>query len=70
MPWKPSVKASSTSVIENKREKGSNRHVSGGLVWSLSRLRVTQLFVHLRRTTANWVRRTLAGASPTAKGPK
>jgi hypothetical protein len=25
MPWKPSVKAWSTPVIENKREKGSNR---------------------------------------------
>jgi hypothetical protein len=62
----------STPGVEDKREKrvltgpkGTSLHVSAGLVWSLSRLRVTWRFVHLCRTTANWVRRTLAVASRT-----
>jgi hypothetical protein len=36
MPWKPLVKARSTSVIENKMEKGSNRligYLSSRVSW-------------------------------------
>jgi hypothetical protein len=36
MPWKASVKAWSTPVIENKREKGSNRlieYLSSRVSW-------------------------------------
>jgi hypothetical protein len=36
MPWKPLVKAWSTSVIENKMEKGSNRligYLSSRVSW-------------------------------------
>jgi hypothetical protein len=64
----------STPVVENKREKGSNRakgYLSSRVSWPS--LVTGPLggdaadFVLLRRTTANWVRRTLAVASPTAK---
>jgi hypothetical protein len=64
-PW-------STPVVENKREKGSNRakgYLSSRVSWPS--LVTDPLggdaanFVLLRRTTANWVRRTLAVASRT-----